>query len=453
MPRWDPRGRLNRVEVAAIALLCIVLNAFTSYIFYRSAFRARRMGDAGVYFRSAWAVRAGEDLYKITDNNGWGYTYPPPLAIVMAPFADAPAGSPRPWMMPYEASLAIWLLLQLGFTVVSVHWVAKAIDGSSPDPGDRDWPTGSRRWWQARLHPLLICLVGVGATISRSQVNVMLLLMLAGMMLCLVRQKRFSAGLWLAAAAALKVIPGFLILFGLWRRDTRFLAGFAAGMFLIMGLLPAATVGPQKAIELNRRFLDTMIFARFGEHEDKSKVKLHDAAMDNQAVMAASYNIRHPGAIQRDAQIKPDKLDRALHWGSSLVLCIVSIVAVWRRDRTRGKDERPRTDMLFIGVLMCAMVAISPMSHLHFFALSIPLVAALWTQSKQRGGPTWVFWSLAAAYFAANLLPHVPALVVLKYYGLAGAANLALWGVGVREMMRPAEPRASTSRVAPTTAA
>jgi alpha-1,2-mannosyltransferase len=439
MARSNPAGRLTKAERFGIALLFIVLVAFTSYIMYRSAYRARRMGDAGVYFRAAWAVRAGEDLYKITDDNGWGYTYPPPLAIVMAPFADAPAGQPRPFMLPYEASLALWLGLQLVFLTVAANWIGKAIEESSEDPADRRWPPFTRRWWQVRLHPLLICLVGVGATISRSQVNLLLLLFLAGMILCLVRKKRFSAGLWLAAAAALKVIPGFLVLYGLWRRDLRLLSGFAAGMILIMGVLPTITLGPTKAFTLNRDFLNSMIFARFGEHEDKSKVKLHDRAVDNQAVMAASYNIRNPGAIEKNAETAPDKLDRALHWGSSLILCLGSILAVWRRDRTGTPDTRARTDLLFIGVLMCAMVAISPMSHLHFFALAIPLVAALWAQSRQRGGPTRAFWTLAAAYFIANLLPHVPALVSLKYWGLAGAANLALWAVGVREMSRRPE--------------
>ncbi len=424
-----PTSRLGTVERVGIALLLIIIVAFTSYIFYRSAFRARRMGDAGVYFRAAWAVRADKDLYSITDNNGWSYTYPPPFAVAMAPFADAPAGEPRPWMMPYEVSLAIWLSLQWVFAGVAAHWIAKAIEKTTPLHTSLP---GSRRWWQARLHPSLIALVGIGATVGRAQVNLLLLMMLAGMILSLVRGRGFIAGLWLAAAASLKVIPGFLVLYALYRRNWKMLAGCAAGGLLFMFILPAIAVGPRGAVELNRKFLDSMIVARFGESENTAKVTEHNRAVDNQAIMAASYNIRNPGAVQRDAEVRPDSMDRALHWGAAALICIVTVGVVWVRDR-RGM-ERKRTDVLFASLLMVAMVAISPMSHLHFFALAVPLIAVLLVQAKERGGPTWMFWAAAGVYFVANLLPH--AVPMLKYLGLAGAANLALWGAGVREALR-----------------
>src|SRR5215475_2584090 len=42
----------------------------------RSAFLKRPMTDLQVYLRAAWAVRTGNDLYGIIDDNKWHYHYP-----------------------------------------------------------------------------------------------------------------------------------------------------------------------------------------------------------------------------------------------------------------------------------------------------------------------------------------------------------------------------------------
>ncbi len=61
----------------------------------------RRMGDLDCYLRAAWAVRTGTDPYDIQDDNGWHYNYPPLLAIVAVPLADAPKGVERAGLLPF----------------------------------------------------------------------------------------------------------------------------------------------------------------------------------------------------------------------------------------------------------------------------------------------------------------------------------------------------------------
>ena len=52
-------------------------------------------------------MRQGIYHYTVTDDNGWHYTYPSLLAIVLIPFADAPSGTPQPaWAVPYPVSVA-----------------------------------------------------------------------------------------------------------------------------------------------------------------------------------------------------------------------------------------------------------------------------------------------------------------------------------------------------------
>src|SRR5437868_11323000 len=106
--------RLSLGDKAVLVFLVVITVAFAVLVEMRSAFMQRRMTDAGVYFRAAWAVRSGDDLYQIADNNDWHYNYPPLFAILVTPLADAPAGVDRAGLLPYPVSVALWFVINLG---------------------------------------------------------------------------------------------------------------------------------------------------------------------------------------------------------------------------------------------------------------------------------------------------------------------------------------------------
>ncbi|MFN9972110.1 MAG: hypothetical protein ACK58T_19700, partial [Phycisphaerae bacterium] len=115
-----PFAGISRFEKFLIALLPIVVLAFGALTLQRAAFLKRPQTDIGVYLRAAWAVTAGEDISRATDDNGWSYTYPQLLAILAAPLADPPIDPatklPDPrglHLVPYEASVVIWYLLSI----------------------------------------------------------------------------------------------------------------------------------------------------------------------------------------------------------------------------------------------------------------------------------------------------------------------------------------------------
>src|SRR5258707_7543099 len=85
-------GQLRGWEKAGIILLVLATVGFGAIVEARSAFMKRRMTDLDVYLRAAWAVRSGENLYQIHDDNGWHYNYLPLLSIVLTPLDDPPAG-------------------------------------------------------------------------------------------------------------------------------------------------------------------------------------------------------------------------------------------------------------------------------------------------------------------------------------------------------------------------
>ena len=84
---YKPLSRGQRVGVWLFALVLVVLGLLVEQ---KSAFLSRRMGDLDVFLRAAWAVRAGENPYQIADDNGWHYCYPPLVALLLTPLADAP---------------------------------------------------------------------------------------------------------------------------------------------------------------------------------------------------------------------------------------------------------------------------------------------------------------------------------------------------------------------------
>src|SRR5438067_8442573 len=120
--RWPVKWQ----RVTLWSLLAVVL-LFGTVVEYRSAFLKRRMTDADVYFRAAWAYRTGKDIYEVTDTNGWHYNYPPFLAIAIAPLANPPPGADRTGMLPYPVSVAVWYLFAVGCLAIGVHQLASAL--------------------------------------------------------------------------------------------------------------------------------------------------------------------------------------------------------------------------------------------------------------------------------------------------------------------------------------
>ncbi len=102
----DPPDKKQKV---GLCLLLLFFIAFGAWVEVRGAMLHTRKTDAGVYFRAAWAVRTGNDMYYVTDDRGWHYIYPPLFAILMTPLADPPADRYRGGYMAYEASLGIWV--------------------------------------------------------------------------------------------------------------------------------------------------------------------------------------------------------------------------------------------------------------------------------------------------------------------------------------------------------
>jgi alpha-1,2-mannosyltransferase len=425
IPGFESPTRLERLGLVALFAAAIV---FGPIVEIRSAFLTHRRTDLDVFLRAAWAARTGRDIYTITDPNGWHFHYPPIFAIAMIPLADAPPGESRAWMLPYAVTVAIWYVLSLVFLSAAVHLLASALERAGARAGGIP-PPGSRAWWALRAIPVAIALAPIGNTLSRGQSNFVELLALSAMVAAIVERRSVAAGLWLAGAVCIKVIPLYLLVYPIWRRDFKMLAACGAGLVLGLLILPMSILGSAQTIsyfgEWNRVLLEPAI----GSGADRSRAEelLDINGTDNQSFVAIIHNwinfdeTVHTPRGSRSATTEPYL--RTMHYAAGAIFTALTLLSAgWRRKRSSVVEE------LVPGALIVVMILASPVSHNHYFVLAIPLVMGLMLDGSAGGTyPSRSRFALLIAFGIATALPLLPGLEWLGDLGLASIAALALW--------------------------
>jgi hypothetical protein len=421
----EPDARLTRWQRVVVVCFFASFLAFGAVVELRSAFLSRRMGDLGVYLRAGWAVRSGADLYSVTDDNDWHYIYPPLFAILMAPLADPPHGVELPGSVPYSASVAIFYVLNVVLLFAGVHAVASALESSSAFPAVRGQRRFGARWWLLRILPVLVCLPPIGHTLMRGQVNILLLALVCGFVAALLRGRHQLAGWFLAGAIVLKIFPAYLLLYPLWRRDGRCLAGCAMGLVVGMFVIPVVTIGPARTAACYQSLTKGLILPAIGQGGDHvlDDELIKATRNDSQSIQCVIHKTIYFDPVTRP-ELVTDGARRA-HRVLGLALTLLTLAAAgWRRT------DRGPAACLLVGALSFLMMALSPVCHTHYFALSLPLVMGLLSADRERRGtavPGAATVTLLALNLAGNVLPLLPPFEVLKDTGMALFAGLLLW--------------------------
>lgn len=425
--------RLTRWDRLGLTLFAVLVVGFGVVVEIRSAFQRQRKTDFGVYARAAWAVRSGGDIYEVFDDRGWHYCYPPPFAVLMVPLADPPTVlEDRSGYLPFSVSVGIWYLLGFGCVVYAAHAFASAV---LPDAA-----RGSRRWWYARTVPMLICLGGIGFTLGRGQVNTVVVALVAAMFAASVRGKTVASGAWLAGAMALKVIPGILLLFPLIRREWRAAIGVAAAAFVLFGLIPTALWGIDGAVKSNLRIIDAVLKpgTTGGGDQTRAKELTDTTATDSQTFQAVIHAMKYPDPTARPA--KADRDTRLAHWGIGGLLTLITAAVAWRR-----LGPEPGDQLVFLGCLCVLMLLVTPVSHMHYYAMAMPLVCGLWLRgmAKRPGGIGTDSLTLAVlvAWGVSTALPLFPweFTSFLRQAGAGVFATVGLWAFALATIARRAE--------------
>ncbi len=153
----------------------------------------------------------------------------------------------------------------------------------------------------------------------------------------------------------------------------------------------------------------------------------NQTATEGQSILTALHNTLYPDFTKR-----PPKAPPAVRLVSHLLgglLTLTTLAAFGWRRRDDGIDM-----VAFFGLLVLDMLLVSPVCHLHYFSLALPLVAAIlaerWQRQEGLSLPAWL-WALLAVNALANLLPQLPNMNLLRDCGSAMYGNLLLWLVGV----------------------
>jgi hypothetical protein len=441
-PILSPFARLSRFERGALTALLLIGVVFGAFVVYRSAFLQKRKTDLNVYLRAAWAVRAGENPYEFITVGESHYNYPPLLALLLVPLADKPAGVAGPGTVPFSLSVAIWYVFSVLALAWAVHQLAAALEESCADPAVRTQPRGCRRWWALRVFPVLVCLPGIARTLVMGQIDLVVLLLLCGTVTAAVRGRSWQAGLWLAGAVCIKLIPAFLLLYPLWRRDWRWLTGCGLGLALGWGLVPAAVLGPARAWDYQRQWAEVVVLPGVGLGADRSRESdlTSLAKVHSQSLVGVFHAFQYPCRDLRPAHASPGTL--------GVVLILGAVLALW----TLAVAGRPISGglrvVLTFGSLIAVLLLIVPICHPHYFCHWLPLVMGLLardlTRQKGRGTGRTVFLVFAFA-LAGNALTSVPGLDPFREGGVATAAGVVLWATGVAALgrSRPRRPAGS----------
>lgn len=427
---------LYRWEKAAVALLALLALAFGGLTLLRSAYQDTRKTDFGVYARAAWAVRADHDPYRVTDDNGWHYVYPPPFVLLFLPLADPPEGIDRAGYLAYPLGVLLWYgvgVLLLGYALHTFAAVCL--------PDTRRW---SRRWWYARLLPFDVCVASLGFTLARGQANILLVALVAGAFAAAIRSRPIRSGAFLAAAACLKVFPALLVLFPLVRREWRAAVGYGSGAAVLLFVLPALVWGPAGAVRQNVRFLQLVVAPGLFEsgtqsEEDKLLAKeLHNmTAKDSQSFVATLHYWRYPDTATRPAAPDPDT--RAAHWLLSALSIGVTVLAGVRLRRGR---PTPSDWLVFLGCLIAVMLLVVPVSHFHYYAILTPLAAGLVCRSlandPRRAIPHPATLAVLTVWALATSVPLLdfPICERMRTGGVAPLATVLLWVFGLVALTR-----------------
>lgn len=385
---------LNYRDIAGLVLFAgvlIVLGAFTEM---RSAFLDRRMGDLDCFLRASWAVRNDADLYAVTSDNGWHYNYPPLYAILMAPLADPPRDADPSGYLPYWASVAIVYLLSLVCLFWGVHVLASALE-ERLDGDFQTQPRFCRRWWLLRMLPILVCMLPIGHTLTRGQVNTFVLATLCAALAGWIRGQNFRAGLWLALAICIKLIPGFLLIYPLWKRDGRGLLGCAVGLLVGLVVVPGMVFGPAKTVThyetYGRVFFGPLL--KLNEDASRRTEMLGGVnATESVSVRNALHNWTYPDRAQRPLDMQT---------GGQIAFILIG-VAMTFATLWPGSGTTLRVTYCF-GSLIVLMAILSPVCHTHYLVFAVPIVMGLLAGVWQNQPTLRVPWLLTAVFIAFNV--------------------------------------------------
>lgn len=403
-------ARHGRSALLAAALLVVMA---LGYVTVLRATKDFKQTDFTVYTAAANSVlRGGADLYRVTNERGWNYVYPPLFAIAMVPFAKIPLFWAILAWYAISVTLAAWAVC-MGVGMVRAQW-----------------PDGCGFW----LYVLPPCLIGwpLISALTRGQATVLLLWLVTAAVFFAWKGRDGLGGACLAGAVVLKVFPVLLLAYFAWRRRWRLLMATTAGVVLGAFVLPAGVLGWQHNVSRLQEWAQVVAEPALNLQAASQTAPLYSQLLDpvssrNQSLQAVLWRL---GAAHEAPPI-------AAGIGLGMVAVIILV----------GRSKRGHNELLVLCAVFAWMLLVSPVSENHYFVLLLmPLTALVSLAARSPDATTCWAARLAVILFAAlNLMGKA-----IEYYGPLCWGTLFLWAAILTAAGRGAiDPAAGIADVPP----
>lgn len=377
----SPR-RAYRIAAASLLLAAAILLGWNVY--YRSMVSPAARSDFLVFHAAGRAVLEGRDPYDVAHPRGWPFLYPPAMAVAMVPLALLPAG----------VAVVVWYAISLLALVWSARRLRQLLAPQVP-----------RTAASIALLAMLVNAAPIVSCLQRGQISLLLFALTMEAVWRARGERAGAAGLLIAVGASLKLQPALLLLAPAIQLRWRILPGFIAGCFAFLAVLPAVSLGPQRAMELSRSWFDAVLLPAMRGQEvarvsTRSTVNVYSPS--NQSLLGGLGRWLARGRIARGdvnlaiADLPPAKIRR---WAVALALGLLAAITfcMWRARRAGG--------WRFLAVWALPVLAANYVTeigwHHYYVVLAFPLaVAAAGVQLERARGLRGV---LAGGIFAAVL--------------------------------------------------
>ena len=416
--------RMSVWERRALVVLLVAGLVYGVCVLCRATLTSNHNTDLGVYLAAAQAVRDNGDLYRATYNQNH-YMYPPLFALLLAHIVPAPPQPKVPVSAGFVVIVGVWYVVSLLALTVAVRALSKTLSRTWPD----NPPSLPVKWtavWTLRLLPIVICLHSMGRELQLGQVDLFVLALLALTMVAAAEGKSYQAGLWLAAAICLKVMPAMLLIYPVWRRDWRWLLSCAGGIALGLVVIPVLTFGYDGAMKYTQEYANVLLLpAATGKVTDHSRdvELLNQNAVHNYSLLGVMHNLENLSQAREDRPKIASPRNRWVALALGLLLTLLTLLASgFRRQVSR------LATVLCLSMLIVMMLITSPVCQSYYFILLIPLIMAVVAADLQRFGtvfPKLCILGVCAAYLVAQAVSSFSPL--LRDGGLVLASVLALW--------------------------
>ena len=360
---------------------------------YRAAIWPIQRTDFTVYQLAGQAVVDGTDIYQVRNVRGWAYVYPPPFAILMAPFALLSVFWGALVWYVISVALIVWALVLCVRTVRSVF----SIDG----------------------HLLILCIVPIAmllvwfiSGLARGQASVLLMWLVLAAFCWHWEGHDLRGGACLAGAVLLKAFPLVLLGYFVWRGKWKFLLTAIATIIVGGLILPAAVFGFKKNLAYWEIWEQIIARPSLANESQRAQSGLNDQLFDPQKPRNQSL----PAVLSR---LTNNSFARV----ATVFVGLGMVGAMWVVGRKAGE----RSELLIGSAVMTWMLLVPPVSETHYFVLLLlPLMVLLAVTMNEPDDTTRRFTRWTLIVFCAVVLASA-CVRQLEVVGAPCWATLMVW--------------------------